>query len=171
MNLNKLFKLSKLLLKLSELKTDKGVLVSDEELAEGVAVSVDKDGELVPAEDGEYKAEDKVVTVKDGKVEKIEEVIPEVEEALKDEPKEEPKEEPKDEPKKEELEEAVIDPRVAELEATIVEKDAKIAELEAKVKELEDKLKAPVEEGVKLSKIITTAEESTNPYAKYFKKK
>lgn len=167
MNLNKLFKLSKLLLKLSELKTDKGVLVSDEELAEGVAVSVDKDGELVPAEDGEYKAEDKVVTVKDGKVEKIEEVIPEVEEALKDEPKEEPKEEPK----KEELEEAVIDPRVAELEATIVEKDAKIAELEAKVKELEDKLKAPVEEGVKLSKNIATAEESTNPYAKYFKKK
>ena len=53
MNLN-LLKLRKSLLQLAEVETDKGVLVIESELAEGVEVFVeDENGEWIPAEDGE----------------------------------------------------------------------------------------------------------------------
>lgn len=103
--------LAKLLIKNSVVKTDKAVLEYDgEDLVAGADVFVtNENGDKVPAEDGEYTTEDnKVITVKDGKVEAIvdpsAEVDAEEDEKKEDEPMVEPiAEEPKeDEPKEEE---------------------------------------------------------------------
>ena len=102
--------LAKLLIKYSVVKTDKAVLEYDgEELVAGMdAFITDENGDKVPAEDGEYVTEDnKVITVKDGKVESIvdkaAEVDAEEEEKKEDEPMVEPiVEEPKEDEEKEE---------------------------------------------------------------------
>lgn len=103
--------LAKLLIKYSVVKTDKAVLEYDgEDLVAGADVYVtDENGDKVAAEDGEYLTEDnKVITVKDGKVESIvdkaAEVDAEEDEKKEDEPvAEEPVvEEPMPEDKKEE---------------------------------------------------------------------
>ena len=104
--------LAKLLIKYSVVKTDKAVLEYDgEELVAGMDVFItDENGDKVPAEDGEYVTEDnKVITVKDGKVEtivdKAAEVDAEEEEKKEDEPMVEPiAEEPMPEDKKEDEE-------------------------------------------------------------------
>lgn len=102
--------LAKLLIKYSVVKTDKAVLEYDgEELVAGMDVYItDEEGNKVPAEDGEYTTEDnKVISVKDGKVESIidkaADVEAEEEEKKEDEPMvEEPAaEEPMPEDKKE----------------------------------------------------------------------
>lgn len=85
MNKNKLIKLAKLVMKFAELTTDKATLTYDGELAEGVEVFVEKEGEFVAPEDGEYKTETQVITVEGGKVTKIEDI--EVEEEPTEEPK------------------------------------------------------------------------------------
>ena len=71
---------------MGKVSTDKGDLLYDgeEDLKEGDAVYVEKDGENVPAEDGDYTTEDgKVIKVVDGKVASITdpaaEVAPEME--------------------------------------------------------------------------------------------
>lgn len=69
--------LAKLLLKHSAISTDKAVIEYDgEELAEGVEVyTTDENGEKIAVADGEYKTEDnKIITVKESKVESIVEV-------------------------------------------------------------------------------------------------
>ena len=89
--------LAKLLIKYSVVKTDKAVLEYDgEDLVAGMDVVItDEEGNKVPAEDGEYVTEDnKVITVKDGKVEtiidKAADVEAEEDEKKKDEPMVEP---------------------------------------------------------------------------------
>ena len=104
--------LAKLLIKYSVVKTDKAVLEYDgEDLVAGMDVYItNENGDKVPAEDGEYTTEDnKVISVKDGKVESIidkaADVEAEEEEKKEDEPMvEEPakEEEPMPEDKKEE---------------------------------------------------------------------
>ena len=102
--------LAKLLIKYSVVKTDKAVLEYDgEDLVAGMdAFITDENGDKVPAEDGEYVTEDnKVITIKDGKVESIvdkaAEVDAEEEEKKEDEPMVEPiVEEPKEDEEKEE---------------------------------------------------------------------
>ena len=102
--------LAKLLIKYSVVKTDKAVLEYDgEELVAGMdAFITDEEGNKVPAEDGEYVTEDnKVITVKDGKVESIidraADVEAEEDQKKEDEPMVEPakEEEPMPEDKKE----------------------------------------------------------------------
>ena len=106
--------LAKLLIKYSVVKTDKAVLEYEgEDLVAGMDVFItDENGDKVPAEDGDYVTEDnKVITVKDGKVESIVDKAADVEaeedEKKEDEPiAEEPakEEEPKeDEPKEDEV--------------------------------------------------------------------
>lgn len=93
--------LAKLLIKYSVVKTDKAVLEYEgEDLVAGMDVVItDEEGNKVPAEDGEYVTEDnKVITVKDGKVESIIDKAADVE-AEEDEKKED---EPMEEPTKEE---------------------------------------------------------------------
>lgn len=85
MDKNKIIKLMKMLAKFAEVVTDKATLIYDGELVEGVDVSVENEaGEIVPAEDGEYKTETQVITVEGGKVTKIEDI--EVEEEPTEEP-------------------------------------------------------------------------------------
>ena len=98
--------LAKLLIKYSVIKTDKAVLEYDgEDLVAGMDVYItDEEGNKVPAEDGDYVTEDnKVITVKDGKVESIidkaADVEAEEEEKKEDEPMVEPAKE--EEPAKE----------------------------------------------------------------------
>ena len=102
--------LAKLLIKYSVVKTDKAVLEYDgEDLVAGMDIFItNENGDKVPAEDGEYVTEDnKVITVKNGKVESIvdkaAEVDAEEDEKKEDEPMlEEPiVEEPMPEDKKE----------------------------------------------------------------------
>ena len=160
MNLTKLFKLSKMLVKLSETKTDKGVLIADDELAVGVEVFIDTEGELTPAEDGEYLTEDSKIVVKDGKVEDIQ-MIEEVKEEVKNEDiVEEVLEEPVA-PQEDEK-----DVKIKELETLLEEKEKLVKELEEKVKELEDKLAEPAEQSVKMSKQNV----KENSALKYFNK-
>ena len=165
MNLTKLFKLSKMLVKLSETKTDKGVLIADDELVVGVEVFIDTEGELTPAEDGEYLTEDSKIVVKDGKVEDIQ--------MIEDVKKEEVKEEFKnDDIIEEALEEPVAlqedekDAKIKELETLLEEKEKLVKELEEKVKELEGKLAEPAEQSVKMSKQNV----KVNSALKYFNK-
>ena len=110
--------LAKLLIKYSVVKTDKAVLEYDgEDLVAGMDVYItDENGDKVPAEDGEYVTEDnKVITVKDGKVESIIDKAADVEaaeeEKKEDEPMEEPtkEEEPMPEDKKEDEEVSLED--------------------------------------------------------------
>ena len=160
MNLTKLFKLSKMLVKLSETKTDKGVLIADDELAVGVEVFIDTEGELTPAEDGEYLTEDSKIVVKDGKVEDIQ-MIEEVKEEVKNE---EIVEEVLEEPVAPQDDEK--DAKIKELETLLEEKEKLVKELEEKVKELEDKLAEPAEPSVKMSKQNV----KENSALKYFNK-
>ena len=104
--------LAKLLIKYSVVKTDKAVLEYDgEDLVAGMDVYItDENGDKVPAEDGEYTTEDnKVISVKDGKVDSIIDKAADVEaeedEKKEDEPMVEPiVEEPMPEDKKEDEE-------------------------------------------------------------------
>lgn len=143
MKKNYLLKLAKMLMKFAEVETDNGKLIYEGELAEGVEIFVeDENGEMIAAPNGEYKTEDKVITVEDGKVIKVEDVVVE-------EPNEDPIEEPieMDEAREAELL-LQIEALVAEndeLEAKIVEKDARIAELEAQLEEANNKLEMSVE--------------------------
>ena len=62
---NKLFKLAKLIKCISELYTDKGVLISDVEFAVGVEVFVqdEETGDLVQAPAGQYETDTQIITV------------------------------------------------------------------------------------------------------------
>ena len=89
--------LAKLLIKYSVVKTDKAVLEYEgEDLVAGMDVYItNEDGDKSPAEDGEYVTEDnKVITVKDGKVESIIDKAADVDAAEEEKPKDEPMEEP-----------------------------------------------------------------------------
>lgn len=93
-------KLAQILLSLSTIKTDKAILEYDgEELAVDVEVYVtDENGERKLAEDGEYTTEDgTIITVKDGKVDTIVEVVeePTEEEVVEEMEEEQPTEEEK----------------------------------------------------------------------------
>lgn len=160
MNLTKLFKLSKMLVKLSETKTDKGVLIADDELVVGVEVFIDTEGELTPAEDGEYLTEDSKIVVKDGKVEDIQMIEDVKEEFKNDDIVKEALEEPAD------TQEDEKDAKIKELETLLEEKEKLVKELEEKVKELEGKLAEPAEQSVKMSKQNV----KENSALKYFNK-
>lgn len=167
---NKLLKLAKMLLKFSEISTDKGVLTVNEDLAPGIEIYItDENGEYVAAPDGEYLTETSKIEVKDGKVESIETIEPEdkgpeVEENLEEE-------KPADEnPDSNEPDEK--DLRIAELEGLLKDRDAIISELTAKVKELEDKLNKPVEDPIEMKTQVQEDgkknDQKINPALKYF---
>lgn len=136
MKKNYLLKLAKMLMKFAEVETDNGKLIYEGELAEGVEIFVeDENGEMIAAPNGEYKTEDKVITVENGKVIKVEDIVVE-------EPNEDPIEEPIE---MDEAREAELLLQIETLEAKIAEKDARIAELEAQLEEANNKLEMSVE--------------------------
>lgn len=150
-------KLFSLLCQFESIKTDKGELVVDKTLEEGVEAYIGEN----PAEDGEYVLEDnRIVVIKDGKVAEIKEK--EVEDEKKDEV-EDIKEDIKEEVNAEETvkeDEVVEDTEVKEqtteeevdVEALKKENEelkAKIVELEEKIKELNEKpVDAPIDQTV-----------------------
>lgn len=162
----KLLKLAKMLLNLKMVESDKGTLIIESDLAVGVEVSIeDTEGNVTPAEDGEYIIDNQKVEIKDGKVESIE--------VLEPEPTPEPEPEPMaEEPTHEQIKENEPDEKdvkIEELEGLLKDRDAVIEELTAKIKELEDKLNKPVEEPVKMS---ATVQEKNNAKGalRYFEK-
>lgn len=160
-----LLKLSKMILNLASVETDKGVLIYEGELGEGVEVFIEKEEELVPAEDGEYKVEDKTIVIEGGVVKEIIEVEkkPEVEETIEVIENEEViiEEKPAEEDEK--------DVKIKELEDLVREKDVRIAELEAELEEMKSKLQMSADKSPK-EKIKEIEEEiKNNPALKYFK--
>lgn len=169
-------KLFSLLCQFESIKTDKGELVVDKTLEEGVEAYIGEN----PAEDGEYVLEDeRIVVIKDGKVAEIKEK--EVEEEKKEEKaEEEAKEEVEAEEAKEEevVEENEVKEETTEdevdveaLKAENEELKAKIVELEEKIKELNEKpVDAPIVQTVDGSgnSLFSDDKVKRNPALRYF---
>lgn len=148
-----LLKLAKMILNLAQVDTKEGkTLISEGALEIGSEVFVeDENGELAPAEDGEYNTEENVIVIADGKVAEIREIAKE-----ENEPEQESEAEPIQEAEEPEAEPDERDNRIAELEAQvaelnniIVEKDEEIGRLRA---ELEKSDVKPAEEQLKSQK-------------------
>ena len=158
-----MLKLARMVMKFAEVETDKGLLTYEGELVVGNEVFIEKDGELIPAEDGEYVAVDKTIVVKDGKIAEIVEVNKEDEQPVPIEG--EDVENPTDNTIKEDEK----DIKIAELEAVIAEKDKEIESLKAEIEEMKTKLqmstdKSPKEKMKEIEEAI-----KQNPALKYFK--
>ena len=168
---SKLYKLAKMILRLSEIKTNKGELISETVIEVGSEVFIeDTNDMLVPAPDGEYVTQDEVtIVVADGKVAEIREKEAEeapaeeapveeqpmdeqpVVEPLAEEPAEEqPTEEPA-QPDDKDAEIAKLQAQIEELNNIIVQKDELIGELRKKLEETDSK---PAEEQLKSQKTV-----------------
>ena len=145
MKKNVLLKLRNLLLNFADIATEEGVtLMVDGELQVGIeAFTYDDNGDVIPAPDGDYTYENKIITVKEG-------VISEIKDKEVENPETPAEETPAEETPAEE--EASEEEAPAEEETPAeeeVDKDAKIAELEARIAELEAEnaeLKAKLDE-------------------------
>lgn len=148
-------KLARLVMRFAEVKTDKGSLIYDGELAVDIEVMVeDEEGNVVAAPDGEYNLEDgRVVVVKDGKVAEIKEA-PVTEETIEEVLEEET-------PAKDEK-----DLRIEELEGLLKDRDAIIEELNAKIKDLESKLNEPAEKALEMSAVVKTENDKYSKISK-----
>lgn len=162
---SKLLKLARMVMNLSEIKTNKGELISETVIEVGSEVFIeDANDMLVPAPDGEYVTQDEVtIVVADGKVVEIREKEQE-EQPTEEQPVEQPVEEPlveepvEEQPMDEPAQPDEKDKRIAELEAqieelnqVIVEKDELIGELRKKLEETDSK---PAEEQLKSQKDV-----------------
>lgn len=154
---SKLLKLARMVINLSEIKTNKGELISETVIEVGSEVFIeDANDMLVAAPDGEYVTQDEVtIVVADGKVveirEKETEEQPEqpVEEPLAEEPVEE---QPTEEPDEKDAEIAKLQAQIEELNSIIAEKDEEIGRLKS---ELEKSDSQPAEEQLKSQKTET----------------
>ena len=163
---SKLLKLARMVMKLSEIKTNKGELISETVIEVGSEVFIeDANDMLVPAPDGEYVTQDEVtIVVADGKVveirEKEVEEAPAEEQPMDEQPVEEPlaeepvEEQPMDEAPAEDDKDAEIaklQAQIDELNNIIVQKDELIGELRKKLEESDAK---PAEEQLKSQKAV-----------------
>lgn len=168
-------KLFSLLCQFESIKTDKGELVVDKTLEEGVEAYIGEN----PAEDGEYVLEDeRIVVIKDGKVAEIKEKEVE-EEKVEEEEVEEVKEEVEaEEVKEEEVVEEEVKEETTEEEVDVEalkkeneELKAKIVELEEKIKELNEKpVDVPIDQTVDGSgnSLFSDDKVKRNPALRYF---
>lgn len=160
---SKLLKLARMVMHLSEIKTNKGELISETVIEVGSEVFIeDANDMLVAAPDGEYVTQDEVtIVVADGKVVEIREKEQE-EQPTEAQPVEEPVEEPlaeepvEEQPTEEAPAEDERDAEIAKLQAQIeelnniiVQKDELIGELRKKLEESDAK---PAEEQLKSQK-------------------
>lgn len=155
MKKNALLKLRNLLLNFKDMQTEEGVTLIVDNLEVGVEVfTYDENGDIVPAADGNYTWENKVITVGEGVIKAIvDKEIENPETPAEETPAEEtPAEEEASEeeaPAEEETpaeEEVDKDAKIAELEARIAELEAENTELEAENTELKAKLDEPAGE-------------------------
>lgn len=172
-------------IKMAEIETDKGILIYDaEELTVGLDVfTKDENGEIVTAEDGIYVFDIYTITVKDGKVENIEEneTIDETEvketeetETVKMEIIEEPIENPIEEVVEEVTETIVPTEKLEEIFNTLTELYNKVIELDGKVAVLEERLTKieaePIAEPIVEENVIENNKETKMSKLKYLKK-
>ena len=159
---SKLLKLARMVMHLSEVKTNKGELISETVIEVGSEVFIeDANDMLVAAPDGEYVTQDEVtLVVADGKVVEIREKETEeqpteeqpVEEPLAEEPVEEqPMDEPA-QPDEKDAEIAKLQAQIEELNSIIAEKDEEIGRLKAELEKSDSK---PAEEQLKSQKTET----------------
>lgn len=125
-------RLSKLLVKLSEVPTDLGVLYKSEdgELVVGDLVYVtEESGEFIPAPTGDYKAEKVTYKVVDGKISEI------VEETVEEPVKEELEDVPSPDGSEEAIVEAIVEIRkeVNELYSIVDKLVKKMEEIDSKI--------------------------------------
>ena len=153
-------RLSKLLVKLSEVPTDLGVLYKSEdgELVVGDLVYVtEESGEFIPAPTGDYKAEKVIYKVVDGKISEI------VEETVEEPVKEELEDVPSPDGSEEAVPEAIVEIRkevnelydiVDKLVKKMEEIDSKIADNQTTIEKMSSMsaAKPAVEEIEKVSK-------------------
>ena len=142
---SKLYKLAKMILSLSEVKTNKGELISETVIEVGSEVFIeDANDMLVPAPDGEYVTQDEVtIVVADGRISEIREK--ETEEApVEEQPMDEPAQ-----PDERDQRIAELESQIEELNNIIVQKDELIGELRKKLEETDTK---PAEEQLKSQK-------------------
>ena len=164
-------KLFSLLCQFESIKTDKGELVVDKTLEEGVEAYIGEN----PAEDGEYVLEDeRIVVIKDGKVaeirdKEVEDIKEEVKEEVNAEEAVKEDEVVEDTEVKEENTEDKVD--VEALKKENEELKAKIVELEEKIKELNEKpVDAPIDQTVDGSgnSLFSDEKVKRNPALRYF---
>lgn len=163
MSLINRLKLAKMLLKFGSIQTDNGELQYEGELEVGLEVFVEQDGELIPAPDGEYKSEDKTITVESGRISSIVE-------AESEESAEEPVEVEQEEEPTEESETSETNDELEALKKENEELIAKIAELEAQLAEANEQLKMSVEKPAHLEvkDIKLSTNQKANKALKYF---
>lgn len=164
---SKLLKLARMVMNLSEIKTNKGELISETVIEVGSEVFIeDANDMLVPAPDGEYVTQDEVtIVVADGKVVEIREKEvkeqPVEEQPMDEQPVEEPlveeqvEEQPMDEPiqpDEKDAEIAKLQAQIEELNNIIAEKDEEIGKLKAELEKSDSK---PAEEQLKSQKTET----------------
>lgn len=178
----KLIKLAKLVMSFKSVTTDKQTLIYNNDLEVGVEVFVEDDstGEILPAPNGDYTAEDMVITVVDGVITEVKPVEEPEEPATEVEPVEPAKEIDEEEfaePEDPATEEPIVDENqklIDELTAIIADKDSKIAELQLEIEQLKAELakaNEPVVEPVKMNKVApTSVADKSNPALKYFQK-
>lgn len=178
---SKLLKLARLVLKFMTTMVGEVEWVHDGELAVGVEVYTEVDGEMIPVEDGEYETDDMKIVVKDGKVEELTEITKEPQEPqepqepaqttepMAAEPTTEPQE-PTTEPQPDDK-----DAKIAELNTKIAELQAKIAvlveEIDTKndlIEELQEKLVKPLENPIIMSATLRDGNGKTSGAMKYF---
>ena len=165
---SKLLKLARMIVNLSEIKTNKGELISETVIEVGSEVFIeDANDMLVAAPDGEYVTQDEVtIVVADGKVVEIREKEQEeapvedqpmdeqpVDEPVAEEPVEEqPVEQPTEQPDEKDAEIAKLQAQIEELNSIIAEKDEEIGRLKAELEKSDSK---PAEEQLKSQKTET----------------
>ena len=161
---SKLLKLARMVMKLSQIKTNKGELISETVIEVGSEVFIeDVNDMLVPAPDGEYVTQDEVtIVVADGKVVEIREKE-QKEQPTEEQPVEEPVEEPlaeepveeqptEEQPDDKDAEIAKLQAQIEELNSIIAEKDEEIGKLKAELEKSDSK---PAEEQLKSQKSET----------------
>ena len=163
MKINRI-KLMKQFLKFGSVASDKGELYYEGEVGNGLEVFVEgEDGEMVPAEDGEYVVDKQVWVIVEGKVSEIKESEPvvEPEPVAQAEPVVEPVVEPTEEVK-------ALEAKVKELEELVAAKDEEINQLKEQLKE---PAALSARQQFKNDEINKANEIKANPALKYFQKK
>ena len=167
MKINRI-KLMKQLLKFGSATSDKGELYYEGEVGKDLEVFVEgEDGEMVPAEDGEYVVDKQVWVIVEGKVSEIKEAEPEaVVQVVEPEQNNDPDAEPKPVEPTEEVK--ALEAKVKELEDLVAAKDEEINQLKEQLKEpaaLSAKQQFKNDEAKKANEI------KANPALKYFQTK
>ena len=165
MKINRI-KLMKQLLKFGSVTSDKGELYYEGEVGIELEVFVEgEDGEMVPAEDGEYVVDKQVWVIVEGKVSEIKEAEPKDFGSADAEPKPEPVVEPVVEPTEE----------VKALEAKVKELEDLVAAKDEEINQLKEQLKEPAalsaRQQFKKDEVNKSNEIKANPALKYFQTK